>query len=219
MYLTLRLDDKPEHKTLENLQKFMQHPRLLEILIYREVSSKTKKLHYQGYVKVEPHHRKWFQQEFNKLFDVDKYPKGSKSTALMKKESYKIYITKGNDRIITHNVSEEDIQQLFQQSYEPKPMKETTKDFEQSFKEFVQKDPEVTNKILEYKWLVERLWEYLGTLGKTKATHMIRYYNSLCYTIQTKTIKELNLSEGNYTRVIGVDVAMKRFVDAVTYVQ
>lgn len=214
MYLTIRLDDKPEHKTLENLQRFMQHPRLQEILIYREVSSKTKKLHYQGYVKVEPHHRKWFQQEFNKLFDVEKYPKGSKSTALMRKESYKIYITKGNDRIITHNVSEDDIQQLFQQSYEPKPMKETNKDFEQSFKEYVQEDPEVRQKIHVIKWIIEKLWDYLGTLDKKKCTHMIRYYKSLCFTVQTKTIRELKIP-ASYLETLTVDAAKKRFIGEV----
>lgn len=214
MYMTLRVDDKPEHKTLEHLQKWMQHPRFQEILIYREISSKTKKLHYQGYVKVDPDHKNWFQKEFNQLFDTKNYPKGSKSTAVMKKESYKIYITKGNDRIITHNVSEEDIQQLFQQSYEPKPFKESGKDFEQAFKEYVQEDVDVRQKIHIYRWVIEKLWDYLGTLDRKKCTHMVRYYKSLCFTIQTKTMRELKIP-ANYMETLSVEAAKKRFISEI----
>lgn len=182
--------DQDQDETFNTLQKYLAHERFEEILIYYEKAKSTGKMHYQGYVKIPEEHKKWMQHRWNEFFTASQYPKGTKSTAEIRKETYKIYITKGKNVAFVRNVTEERIKELEEQSYEivAKPQKPQ---FQDTFYDYILEQQDVRQHISDVQWVARILCRFMSLA--TRPVKFMNYYKSLCYNVQFKAQRELGI--------------------------
>lgn len=105
--------DETEHRIEKCLSRFPKY------LISLETSDKKQKLHYQGIVFADVEHR-CYQEHCKSHFIEWKGERGKKgptSFAKVKTDNYEIYITKDHEYYIAKGYSDEEIEQLHQQSY------------------------------------------------------------------------------------------------------
>lgn len=113
MDLTIRLDHVGDTDP-ETLKKFLS--RYPKYLVYEEIADKTKKLHYQGIIKIDDKSQyNAIKQRFYDMFPSHKG--GLKSMAIARKKSYEVYITKDGKVFASQGYTTEEIEALEAQSY------------------------------------------------------------------------------------------------------
>lgn len=110
---TIRLDVLGE-STEDRLESFLT--RYEKYLIYEEVADKTKKIHYQGVIYVNDD-KAYGAMKTRFCTHFKEWPKGTKSMALVKKDTYEVYISKDKNPKYVKNFSDEDIKDLQDKSY------------------------------------------------------------------------------------------------------
>lgn len=182
MKYTIRLDDVSEHNTLESLTKFLDSPRYTSYLIYREISDEVGKLHYQGVVEFDHEALSWHKERWSRIFKM--YKKGSKSTALMKKNNYEIYITKDKDRILTKGYTEEFIAELESSSYKKEDVKKV--DYYDRFMYYIKQQQDIDVIKYDRRRLCAHLIKFFGM--EKQDIKNIQFYKSLMINVQARLI-------------------------------
>lgn len=114
---TIRLDIIDEDQDSQRLIEFLN--KYQKVVVYKEISSKTKKLHYQGVIwHVDEKAFNACKTRFTTMFK-DTHPQSKKSMAKVKKETYKAYISKDGNLFFSKGVSEEELSDWQSQSYQP----------------------------------------------------------------------------------------------------
>jgi hypothetical protein len=120
-YYTFRLDVY-EGLTTDLVESFLQKEQFPKYLIYKEVSSITEKLHYQGFVEVLDNSEKAIKNLRSRLTSFFKTSKDAYSFAKVKFETYTVYITKDGQRELCYGISDNEVKDLESRSYKkPKP--------------------------------------------------------------------------------------------------
>lgn len=176
---TIRIDDNGVD-TYDRLKDFLDHDRYVRYLIYREVSDKTKKLHYQGFVEISDDFVSWHTGRWCTKFKD--YSKGKKSSTVVKKDNYMIYISKDKDLVFSKGCTQDFIDSLQSQSY-----KKTEKKKDDIFSRFLQyciSDSFIDDKKYSINYIRELLFQFLGSNSEDIEVRRIDYYRSLCFKIQ-----------------------------------
>lgn len=114
MQYTIRLD-KIDEKDGITLMKYLENYD--KYLVYFEISRKTKKPHFQGIIEfVDSKAQKAAKTRFTTMFP--NHTRGKKSMALVKKDSYEVYITKDGNVFASKGYTEDEINALYSQSYQ-----------------------------------------------------------------------------------------------------
>lgn len=186
MIYTIRIDDNDTHtpSTLERLTKFLEWEHYNAYLVYREYGDDTGKLHYQGFVEFDSSHLSAHKERFSRLFKD--YPKGKKSSAIMKKEQYKVYITKDKDRILSKGYTEGWIQELETQSY--KKDETVKKDYYDRFYEYLQRQSGYEVGRFSTKWVSDQLFDFFGV--EKQEVKNFQFYKSLIWNCTSRCVKD-----------------------------
>lgn len=182
MKYTIRLDDKPELNTLDSLTKFLDHPRYTSYLIYREISEDVGKLHFQGVVEFDHESLSWHKERWSRLFS--KYKKGSKSSAIMKKNNYEIYITKDKDRVLTFGYTEEFIAELESSSYKKEDVKKV--DYYDRFMYYIKQRDDLDVIKYDRRRICACLIQFFGM--EKQEIKNVQFYKSLMINVQARLI-------------------------------
>lgn len=117
---TFHVDILEEGITGDKLKKFLE--KYEKVLCYKEVASKTKKEHYQGYI--EFNDKKAYESaksRWREYISSSIYTKGHKSFALERNEGRaRIYVTKDRCRYYTKGYTNEELELFESQSYHVK---------------------------------------------------------------------------------------------------
>lgn len=113
--VTIRIDEIGGVK--DRLSSFLE--RYEKYLVYEEVSDVVEKLHYQGVVHVcDEKSYIAIKTRFSTYFkDI---PKGGKSMAKVKTDSYEIYISKDKNPVFIKSYTDEEVKKLQELSYKKK---------------------------------------------------------------------------------------------------
>ena len=115
--------DHIDDNTPIQLKKFLE--KYDRVLCYKEIASKTKKVHYQGYI--EFNDKKPYtaaKQRWSDRLSSDIYVKGKKSFALERNEGRaRIYVTKDRDRFYIKGYTNDELELFESQSYQKKESK------------------------------------------------------------------------------------------------
>lgn len=182
VYYTVRIDTKGD-STLDRLKTFLDHERYIKYLVYKETSDVTKKVHYQGFVEIADDHHAWHKTRWSKAFPD--YTKGQKSSALVNKDSYLVYVTKDKDLVLSKGCTEEFINTLQTQSYHKDCKKNN--DTYTKFLNFCLNSEEIDHKKYNINYIRRLLFRYLGSSDDVEVKR-IEYYRSLCFKIQAKLL-------------------------------
>lgn len=120
----IRVDIIGYDDTHKRMQQFLDP--LTKYLVYEEVATKTKKLHLQGIVFYEGR-EKDLRASWDTIFPNDPWEAKKlkkKSLSKVRNDNYEIYITKDENLKYNKNYSEEEIINLFKQSYKKEEEKE-----------------------------------------------------------------------------------------------
>lgn len=113
MDVTVRLDYKSA-EDVELLKKFLD--KYDRFLVYEETGAVTKKLHYQGIIRVQDDKElNAIKSRFSTMFPDHKG--GSKSMSKVKSKNYEVYITKDKKIFYRKGYTDEEVQELEEKSY------------------------------------------------------------------------------------------------------
>lgn len=201
MKYTIRIDAKEDElesasdSTLNRLLKFLNDTRYTACLVYREVSSEIQKLHYQGVIELDSKDVSWHKERWCRLFKD--YPKGKKSSSIMKKDQYEVYITKDKDQVLNRGYTEEYIKDLESKSY-TKEIK-VKKDYYDRFWTYI---TEYDHKNEDWRYssnyICLRLIDFWG-LEKQDIKNF-PFYRSLVYNIQARLLHNDTSKRGEKTK-------------------
>lgn len=191
---TIRIDEQGDD-TLDRLKAFLDHDRYIRYLVYREIADITKKVHYQGFVEFPDEYISWHTGRWSLRFKD--FPKGKKSSALVKKDNYMIYITKDKDLVLSKGCTEDFINTLETQSYHKVPQV-IKKDYYQMFFEYIKQQPEVDQRKYKIQWIAETLVDYMGL--EHREIKNFNYYKSLCLNVQSRLIYGSKTEESSNIR-------------------
>lgn len=187
---TIRIDDNGID-TLQRLISFLKHDRYTKCLVYREVATVTKKLHYQGFVEMDESavgcHKTMWSTSFKD------HPGSKKSSAIVKKDEYLVYVTKDKDLVFSKGCTDDFINKLETQSYK----KEKVLDTYTKFLNYCLESPEIHDKKYNINNIRRLLFRYLGSSDDIEVKR-IEYYRSLCYKIQAKLLYGTSIDSDEY---------------------
>lgn len=128
MKVTIRVD-AIDDTIAERLTKVLTHERIYKALVYREISEKVQKPHYQGYIEFADEHYLWWKQRWFAAWKG--MAKSQKSSVIVKKETYLGYIAKtgkdGNQPFYNLGHTDDEIKELASKNVkgDTKPSKKT----------------------------------------------------------------------------------------------
>lgn len=164
-------------------------------LVYREVASETQKVHYQGVVEIDEKDVSWHKERWSRVFKD--YPKGKKSTALMKKLNYEVYITKDKDRVCVKGYTEDFIKACEEASYSKE--ERTKKDYFDRFKYYLWNyDHKTETWKYDYYYIAERLIEFFGI--EKQEVKNFQFYRSLVFNVQAHFLVDDQSTKAKETR-------------------
>lgn len=202
MKYTIRIDAKEgedengQDSTKNRLLAFLNDNRYTACLVYRELSSEVKKLHYQGVIEVDEKDVSWHKERWSRLFKD--YTKGQKSTALMKKDNYEIYVTKDKDQVYTKGYTEEFIKELESRSY-TKEVRAKTDYFDRFKKWLWEYDHKKDTWKYDMYYIAEKLIEFFGV--EKQEVKNFQFYRSLIFNVQAHFLADDTSQKAKETRM------------------
>lgn len=203
MKYTIRIDAKEvdeeyeeaQDSTKNRLLAFLNDDRYTACMIYREYSSVVKKLHYQGVIELDEKDVSWHKERWSRMFKD--FPKGKKSTALMKKDNYEVYITKDKDRVYAKGYTEEFIKELESKSYTKEQRVKT--DYFDRFKNWLwEYDHKTEYWKYDYYYIAEKLIEFFGV--EKQEVKNFQFYRSLVFNVQAHFLVDDSSQKAKETR-------------------
>jgi len=203
MKYTIRIDAKVDEvedstdSTMNRLIRFLDDTRYTSCLVYREVSSEIKKLHYQGVLEVDEKDTGWHRERWCRLFSD--YKKGSKSSALMKKDQYEVYITKDKDQIYMRGYTEEYIKELESKSY-TKEVRTKTDYYDRFIKWLWKYDHKTDTWKYDRYYIAEKLIEFFGV--EKQEIKNFNFYRSLIFNVQAQLLANDSTQKAKESRIL-----------------
>lgn len=182
--------------TRNRLVKFLEEgSRYTAYLVYREIAVETKKVHYQGVIEVDTKDAEWHRERWCRLFKD--YPKGKKSSAIMKKFNYETYITKDKDKVCVKGYTPEFIKSLEDASYSKE--EKTKRDYFDRFKSWIWNyDHKTEYWKYDYYYIAEKLIEFFGV--EKQEVKNFQFYRSLVFNVQAHFLNNDDSQKAKETR-------------------
>lgn len=183
MFRSIRIDigDRDEHNVLKYVEDFLNSCSSKYVL-YREVASKTKKLHFQGIFETDMDPKR-FGNKLRSYFT--EFKKHEKSFAPVKTEdSYKKYIKKDGNQVLIKGFTEDEISSWGDWEHKVQCKTETPGDiFYRKFIVYVQEQPDYEIKVRSFQWIAGCLFDFVG--GQDRV-FMFNFYKSVVYTAHAR---------------------------------
>lgn len=129
MYYTIRIDlsDQKQHLIQDFL--FDNRDILKKYLIFKEVSEKVKKEHYQGLIDIDSIDYEKIKKRFHRYFNKQGLKESQRSMAKVRnEESYPSYISKDNDLRFNQGFTKEEIEEFHKKSFKKDKKKNTNRE-------------------------------------------------------------------------------------------